>query len=176
MKLEPIPIAGAFLVVPEPHRDERGSFARLYCREEFRRLGLNPEVAQVNAGISPQAGTLRGLHFQTGEHAEAKLVSCTRGAVWDVVVDLRPGNGYRTWYGVKLTPEFETMLYIPEGCAHGYLTLMDHTEIRYQTSVPYAPGAAAGVRFDDPSLGIAWPGEIRLVSAQDRAWPLLGAK
>lgn len=172
MKFTTTPIAGSWLVEPEPHRDERGSFARVWCREEFARHGLNAEVAQSNAAFSPRAHTLRGLHYQVAPHQEAKLVSCTRGAAWDVVVDLRSDSpSFRQWFSVELTPDPGLMLYVPEGCAHGYLTLQPDSEVRYQASVPYHPASARGVRFDDPAFRIAWPGAVAVISQQDAAWP-----
>lgn len=172
MKFQATPIPGSSVITPEPSQDERGSFARVFCSEEFARRGLNPAVAQVNTALNPRAGTLRGLHYQAPPHAEAKLVYCTRGAAWDVVVDLRPGLPTQgQWYAVELTPANGKMLYIPEGCAHGYLTLQDDTEVRYQASVPYAPGAASGARYDDPAFGISWPRAVMVISARDRSWP-----
>lgn len=174
MIFDPTPIPGAYVVTPEPLRDERGSFARVWCREEFARHGLADVVAQINVGVSPKAGTLRGLHYQVPPYQEAKLVCCTRGAAFDVVVDLRKGSpAYGTWHGVALDPGAGRMLYVPEECAHGYLTLVDDTEVRYQASTPYSSAASRGVRFDDPALGIAWPRPIEVVSARDAAWPAL---
>lgn len=174
MKFTETPVAGAWVVEPEPVRDERGSFARVFCAEEFARHGLAPVVAQINAGVSPRAGTLRGLHYQVAPHQESKLVTCTRGAAFDVVVDLRPASpGYGRWHAVELTPANGRMLYVPEGCAHGYLTLLPDTEVRYQASHPYAPEASRGVRWDDPRLGIAWPAPVTVISSRDASWPLL---
>jgi dTDP-4-dehydrorhamnose 3,5-epimerase len=169
---EPLSVNGAFLIRPEPRHDERGHFARMWCRQELDKHGLTCDVAQVNTGFSPKAGTLRGLHLQTGEHAEVKIARCLRGAVFDVVVDLRPDSpSYRQWSSAELTADNGLMLYAPAGTAHGYLTLAADTELMYMTSRPYAPAAATGVRFDDPALAIRWPREITLVSAADRAWP-----
>jgi dTDP-4-dehydrorhamnose 3,5-epimerase len=165
-------IDGVFVVELEPRRDERGFFARQWCADEFTRAGLNPGIAQINTARSAAAGTLRGLHFQVAPHAEAKLVRCTRGAVFDVAVDLRAGSPtFRQWFGTDLDGESGRMLYVPEGCAHGYLTLEPNTDLTYQASVPYAPKSARGVRYDDPAFGIVWPGPVKVVSQQDLTWP-----
>jgi dTDP-4-dehydrorhamnose 3,5-epimerase len=167
-------LAGVFLVEPQKLVDERGFFARAWCREAFESRGLNPTVDQANIGFSSRRGTLRGLHYQTAPYEEAKLVRCTRGAVYDVAVDLRPESPtFLGWIGLKLSADTHRMLYVPEGCAHGYLTLTDEAEISYQSSRPYVPEAVAGRRYDDPALGIDWPIEVQVVSDQDRAWPLL---
>lgn len=167
-------VEGAYLIEPAKLADERGFFARSWCRADFAARGLNPDLAQANIGFSRRRGTLRGLHYQAAPYEEAKLVRCTRGAVYDVAVDLRPQSAsYLQWFGVELRADDHAMLYVPEGCAHGYLTLTDDAEICYQTSQPYVPDAATGRRYDDPELGIDWPIEIELVSAQDRSWPLL---
>lgn len=172
MIFEALSVSGAFLISPERRTDERGFFARTWCRQELGARGLVHEVAQINTGFSPKAGTLRGLHFQGGEHAEVKIARCLRGAAFDVIVDLRPNSPtYRQWSGAELSADNGLMLYAPAGTAHGYLTLESDTELMYMTNQPYAPGAAAGVRFDDPALAIRWPREIDVVSAADRAWP-----
>lgn len=158
----------------EPIEDGRGFFARAWCHEEFSSAGLSATFVQENIGFSIQAGTLRGLHFQRAPFEEAKLVRCTAGSVWDVVVDLRPASEtYSQWVGVELTAERRNMVYVPEGCAHGYLTMTDGAEVRYLTSQPYAPDAATGVCFDDEALDIAWPRVVTVVSEQDRSWPPL---
>jgi dTDP-4-dehydrorhamnose 3,5-epimerase len=165
-------VAGAFVIELELRRDARGWFARSWCEREFAEHGLVARIAQVNAQWSPQVGTLRGLHWQEPPHAEVKLVRCTRGAAYDVVVDLRAGSPtFRRWMARELTPDEGAMLYAPEGCAHGYLTLKEDTEVTYFTSAGYAPDAARGVRFDDPAFAIAWPTPVRVVSDQDRSWP-----
>lgn len=171
MLFEPLAVHGAFKLVPQRRADERGHFARWWCEQELAAQGLLNRIAQINGGFSPRAGTLRGMHLQLPPHAEVKIASCTRGAAFDVVVDLRRGSPtYRRWAGVHLTPENGEQVYVPEGCAHGYLTLADDTELVYLTSAPYAPTAARGVRFDDPAFGIEWPAEVRVISAQDRGW------
>jgi dTDP-4-dehydrorhamnose 3,5-epimerase len=174
VRFEPLPIAGAFLIRPEPAEDERGLFARVWCEQEFARQGITARLVQANVGFSPRRGTLRGLHYQIAPDLEAKLVRCTRGAVYDVIVDLRPDSpSYRRWYGIELTADNRLSLYVPPLCAHGYLTLMDDTELLYHASAPYAPTSARGIRWDDPAISIAWPAPVILVSERDRTWPLL---
>lgn len=172
MKFTETSIAGVWLIDLEPRADERGYFARTWCEQEFAAHGLSTRIAQANTGVSPRRGTLRGIHYQEAPHAEVKVVRCTRGAVHDVVVDLRPESPtHRRWLGVALSARNGRTLYAPAGCAHGYLTLEDDTELLYMTSDFYAPAAARGVRYDDPAFDITWPGNIELVSAQDRSWP-----
>jgi len=174
MQFTPLPIEDATLIEPEPIRDDRGFFARVWCAEEFARHGLDARAAQANLGVSPRRGTLRGLHYQDAPDLEAKLVRCLRGAAWDVIVDLRPGSPtFRRWHAVELTAENYRAVYVPPLCAHGYLTLAADTEVWYQASAPFAPASARGVRFDDPALAIAWPEAIGVISARDRTWPLL---
>jgi dTDP-4-dehydrorhamnose 3,5-epimerase len=166
-------IAGVVVVELEEHVDERGSFARTWCRDEMAVAGLASELAQCSLSRNPRAGTLRGLHFQHAPHEEAKLVRCTRGAIFDVAVDLRPGSATRgRWFGVGLDAERGRALYVPEGCAHGFQTLVDETEVWYMISAPYVPEASAGVRWDDPLLAITWPeAAVRVISERDRALP-----
>ena len=165
-------IEGAFIVELEPVGDERGFFARLWCTTEFAARGLNAAFVQCNDSFSAARGTLRGLHYQAAPNAEVKLVRCTRGRVFDVAVDVRPNSRtYRAWVGVELTAENRRMLYVPEGCAHGYLTLEDNTEVMYPVSQPYRPEAERGIRWDDPAFGIEWPaGGPETVSAKDQQW------
>ncbi|MEM6550577.1 MAG: dTDP-4-dehydrorhamnose 3,5-epimerase [Planctomycetota bacterium] len=166
------PLAGGYLIEPERREDARGYFARVWCEQEFADHGLSTALVQVNVGFSLKRGTLRGMHYQNAPQAEVKLVRCTRGAVYDVMVDLRPESPTHTrWYAAELTPDNGRMLYIPEGFAHGYITLADDAEISYQTSQTYAPDAATGVAFDDPAFGIDWPIEPVVLSDADRAWP-----
>ncbi len=171
-------IAGAYLVELEPVADERGWFARTFDREEFERRGLEPAVVQCNTSFNERAGTLRGMHLQAEPHGEPKLVRCTRGAIFDAIVDLRPGSaGHREWYGVELTPDNGRMLYIPVGVAHGFQTLADASEVSYQMGHEYVPDSAGGVRWDDPAFGIDWPeasGE-RVISERDSSYPLYGS-
>jgi dTDP-4-dehydrorhamnose 3,5-epimerase len=172
MRFTETKVAGAFLIEPEPIADERGFFARTWCREEFADHGLNPELAQANISFNHRKGTLRGLHYQEAPHAEAKLVRPVRGAIWDLALDLRPDSpSYLAWFGAELRDANRAMLYVPEGCAHGFLTLTDDAEVVYQMSAPYAPQAARGVRFDDPAFGISWPGEVVVINERDRTYP-----
>jgi dTDP-4-dehydrorhamnose 3,5-epimerase len=165
-------VQGAFVIDLRRITDERGFFARQWCQGELAKRGLSDRIAQINTGASDRRGTLRGLHYQEAPHAEVKIAHCPRGAVYDVVVDLRPESPtFRRWHGVELSGQNYRALYVPEGCAHGYLTLLDDTVLTYFTSVPYAPGAAKGVRYDDPAFGIIWPEEVRVASAPDRQWP-----
>ena len=171
------PLAGAFVIQIERVSDERGSFARTFDAEEWRSRGLNPEVAQCSVSFNARNGTLRGMHYQADPWAECKLVRCTRGAIYDVIVDLRSGSPtFARWFGVELTEENDRLLYIPEGLAHGFQTLADATEVSYQISQVYVPEAARGVRWDDPEFAIEWPaleGE-RVISARDRSYPDFG--
>jgi dTDP-4-dehydrorhamnose 3,5-epimerase len=166
------PIGGAWLLEPEPHPDERGLFTRLWCRDELARHGLSADFVQCNASFNPRKGTLRGLHFQAEPHAENKLVSCVRGSVFDVVVDLRvESTTFGRWFGTELTAENRRLMYVPTGCAHGYLTLQDECEVMYPVTETYHPASAGGVRWDDPRLAIAWPIEPAVMSPKDRSWP-----
>ena len=172
MEFVEVDVAGAYLLRPQLRTDERGLFARIFCTQELAEHGLVGEISQVNTGFSPRAGTLRGMHFQTGSDAEVKIMRCVRGAAYDVVVDLRADSPtFLRWFGAELTPENGCMLYAPAGTAHGYLTLEPDTELTYTTNRPYAPHATGGVRFDDPSFGIRWPREIQVISQADRSWP-----
>ena len=176
MRFTETSIGGAWVIEPSPHEDERGRFLRAWCAREFAEHNVNFSPVQANMGFSVQRGTIRGMHYQEAPALEAKLVRCTRGAMFDVVLDLRPGSPtYGQWYGVELTPQNGRMLYVPEHCGHGYQTLEDNTEMFYMTSAFYTPGAARGARFDDPAFGIAWPLPASVVSEQDRNWPLTHA-
>lgn len=174
MKFTQTKLPGVVVVDLERRSDDRGFFARQWCAEEMVRAGLNPSLSQLNTARSSAAGTLRGIHYQKAPHGEVKLVRCTRGAVFDVAVDLRPGSAtFRQWFGIELDADQGRALYIPEGCGHGYITLTEDADLAYQASVPYAPSSATGVRFDDPAFGIDWPVPVKVISAQDRNWPLL---
>jgi dTDP-4-dehydrorhamnose 3,5-epimerase len=167
-------VVGAMLIDPAPHIDDRGRFMRAWCAREFSEHGLNFSPVQANMGLSTRKGTVRGMHFQSAPALEAKLVRCTRGAIFDVVLDLRSGSpSYGKWYGAELSVDNGRMLYLPEGCAHGYQTLQECTEMYYMASEFYTPTAAHGVRFDDPAFGILWPLAATMVSDQDRNWPLV---
>jgi dTDP-4-dehydrorhamnose 3,5-epimerase len=165
-------LSGAYRLRLKRIEDQRGYFARGWCCEELVQHGLTGRMVQLNVGFSRQRGTLRGMHYQEAPHAEAKLVRCTRGAVFDVMIDLREGSPTRgKWFGVELTPENGEMLYVPEGFAHGYQTLIDGSEIYYLTSVAYVPSVARGVRYDDVAFGIQWPLPVSAISDPDRQWP-----
>jgi dTDP-4-dehydrorhamnose 3,5-epimerase len=165
-------ISGAFLIQPQRIEDERGFFARTFCVRELAEHGLDPRVVQRSLSSNSRRGTLRGLHFQTPPHEENKLVSCSQGAIYDVIVDLRPSSSsYRQWLAVTLTAQNLDSLFIPAGCAHGFMTLEDETVVRYDISELYAPDAARGIRFDDPAFGIEWPGAPAVVSPRDLAFP-----
>lgn len=174
MRFLPTPVTGAWLVEPEARADARGSFARIWCRDEFAAHGLRADFVQSNASFSAQKGTLRGLHYQAAPHGEIKLVSCVRGRVFDVLVDLRPSSPtYRRWFGVELVPESRRMLYVPEDCAHGYLTLEDNSEVIYPVTMAYHPESERGLRWNDPAIGIEWPLTPTVISDKDQAWALL---
>jgi dTDP-4-dehydrorhamnose 3,5-epimerase len=166
------PLAGAFAVDPEPVGDERGSFARTFCTEEFARLGLEPAVAQCNVSTNVRRGTLRGLHWQEAPYGEAKLVRCTAGAIHDVIVDLRPESPtFCHWHAVQLSAENGRALYVPRGFAHGFQTVADGSEVLYQMSTPFVPGAARGIRYDDPRFAIGWLLPVAVVSERDASYP-----
>ena len=156
----------------EPIGDERGSFARTWCRREFHTLGLNTLVEQTGTSLNLRKGTLRGMHYQAVPHEEVKLVRCTRGAIYDVIIDLRSeSKTFQKWFGVELTEENYRMLYVPEGYAHGFQTLSDRTEVVYHTSEFYTPNAEQGIRYNDVAFGIRWPLEVRVISEKDKNWP-----
>jgi dTDP-4-dehydrorhamnose 3,5-epimerase len=172
VKFTPTDLPGAFLIDLEPIVDERGFFARTWCGEEFAEHGLSAALAQCNVSFNRQKGTLRGMHFQVTPHEEAKLVRCTMGAIYDVIVDLRPESPtYSQHLGVELTASNRRALFVPEGCAHGFQTLVDDSEVFYQMSRSYAAGAARGVRWNDPAFAIAWPEQERIISERDQQWP-----
>jgi dTDP-4-dehydrorhamnose 3,5-epimerase len=164
-------LPGAYVIEPERITDHRGFFGRIWCKNELKQKGLKAELAQSNVGFSYRKGTLRGLHFQEAPHAEVKIVRCTKGKLFDVIVDLRPESpSYKHWFGVELSEENRKMIYAPEGFAQGYITLADNTEMYYHTSEFYNPGSAFGVRYNDPEFGIVWPTEIVIISEQDKKW------
>ena len=174
MKIVETELPGAFVLQQERRHDDRGYFARTFCRDELAARGLVTEIAQCNVSANTHAHTLRGLHYQRPPHAETKLVRCTRGAIWDVIVDLRPDSPtLHRWFGHILDAERGDGLYIPAGCAHGYLTLVAGAEIFYQVDQPYAPSAEAGLRWDDPALAIEWPHAPVILSDRDRGFELL---
>jgi dTDP-4-dehydrorhamnose 3,5-epimerase len=172
MKLIRLPLSGAYSIELDLVPDERGFFARTWCAEEFQQLGLNPKLAQCSISSNTRRGTLRGMHFQAEPHAETKLIRCSSGAIYDVIVDLRPNSPtYCRWFAAELTSANHKMLYVPEGFAHGFQTLVDHTELFYQISVSYQPESARGVRWNDPMFGIEWPISNPIISARDSAYP-----
>ena len=165
-------VEGAYIVDLEPRGDERGSLARAFCTEEFRAQGIDPTIAQMNLNHSLQGGTLRGLHFQRPPHAETKLVRCIRGSVFDVAADLRPESAtYGEWVGIELSARNRRALVVPEGCAHGFQTLVDDTQLLYTASRAYAPDHEGGVHHADPFFAIEWPVAVTSVSAKDAGWP-----
>jgi len=167
-------IVGSWSIDPDSHEDERGKFFRAWCSREFAEHGIDFTPVQANMGLSHRKGTIRGMHLQLAPALEAKLVRCTRGSIFDVVLDLRPDSvTYRKWYGTELSDENGRMLYVPEQCAHGYQTLQDNTEMFYMTSAFYSPDVTRGVRFDDPAFSIHWPLPATAISEQDRNWPML---
>lgn len=176
MKFRETGIPGAFVVEVEKLGDERGFFARAWCSREFAEHGLNPSLVQANISFNRHKKTLRGMHYQQAPHAEAKLVRCTRGALYDVILDLRPDSPtLGRWLAFELSAESYRMLYIPEGCAHGFQTLEDDTEMFYQHSEFFAPQAATGVMWNDPAFGIEWPyPDDPILSPKDNAWPPYG--
>ncbi|MBE0568181.1 MAG: dTDP-4-dehydrorhamnose 3,5-epimerase [Deltaproteobacteria bacterium] len=166
------PLKGACLIDPERKEDHRGFFARSWCREEFERHGLDPGLAQINLGFSGKKGTLRGMHYQVAPDAEIKVVRCTSGAIFDVIIDLRPDSEtLGKWFGVELNCRNRSMLYVPEGFAHGYQTLESNSEMYYMTSKAYAQKSARGCRYNDPAFGIAWPLPVECISDADASWP-----
>ncbi len=167
-------VSDARVILPVPHLDDRGRFMRAWCSREFVDQSIDFHPVQANIAHSIHRGTLRGLHYQIAPALEAKLVRCTSGTVYDIVVDLRENSPtYLKWHGTELSAENGAMLYIPEGCAHGCLSLVDHSEIFYLTSAYYTPECVRGARYDDPALDIQLPLDVTLISEQDRSWPLI---
>lgn len=176
MKFTQTPLGGAFVVDLEPHADERGFFARTFCAREFAAQGLNDRVVQCSFSRNRRRGTLRGMHWQATPHGECKLIRCTRGAIYDVIIDLRRNSPtFRRWFAVELTAENGRALYVPPDCAHGFQTLEDNTEVFYQMSEYFVPESARGVRWNDPAFGIKWPevGE-RIMNARDAGYADFG--
>jgi dTDP-4-dehydrorhamnose 3,5-epimerase len=168
------PLAGAYTIDLEKREDERGFFARTFCTEELQNLGLPGSVSQCSISFSLKRATLRGLHYQGAPHAEDKWVRCTGGAVFDVIVDLRTESPtYAKWWGVELSASNWRTIFVPQGFAHGFVTLSDRTEVYYMMSVPFVADAAAGIRWDDPVVGVEWPVQPEIISSRDSALPLL---
>ena len=165
-------LKGAFIIELEKREDDRGFFARSWCEKEFADRGLNPRTVQCNISFNKKKGTLRGMHYQVAPSAEAKVVRCTRGAIYDVVIDLRPASPtFKKWFGEELTPENHRMLHVPEGFAHGFQSLQDDSEVFYQMSEFYAPQYARGVRWNDPAFAIQWPIAEPIMLERDRNYP-----
>lgn len=169
-------LPGTYIIDPEKKIDHRGYFARIFCQQEFAGHDLIQAVAQANLSFNEQRGTLRGMHYQAAPHQEVKVVRCTQGALYDVIVDVRPDSDtYGEWMGVELSAENGRALYVPEGFAHGYVTLTDDTEAVYFVSTFYTPGAERGLRYDDPTIGIEWPVPVSVISEKDQSWPAFGS-
>lgn len=165
-------LKGAFVIEPEKREDGRGFFARTYCKREFESALLNSDFVQANMSFNRLKGTLRGMHYQNSPFEESKLIRCTRGTIYDVIVDLRHDSPtFKKWIGVELTGNNYKMLYVPEKFAHGFLTLEDNVEVIYQVSQFYTPGSEGGIRYNDPVIGISWPVEIQVISDKDKSWP-----
>ena len=174
MRFEPTPLSGVVVIRPEPVADARGSFARSFCTEEFAGAGLPFQVVQANVSRNVHRHTLRGLHFQRTPHGEPKIVSCTKGRIWDVAVDLRRDSPtFRRWFGIELAPDDGTALFIDTGLAHGFLTLEPDSDVHYLMGAPFVSGSGDGVRWDDPMIGVAWPAPPAVISERDRAYPPL---
>jgi dTDP-4-dehydrorhamnose 3,5-epimerase len=174
LNFEATPIPGVHVLHLVPIPDNRGFFARAFCADEFRERGLNPTVTQAHLSLNNVRGVLRGMHYQKPPAAEAKLVRCIRGAIYDVAVDLRPESPtYLKWFACELSASNRKAMYVPEGCAHGFQALDDNSEVFYQVSHAYAPDLADGFRYDDPAVGIRWPLQVRVISTRDGAWPPL---
>ena len=172
MKFTETKLKGAYIIKIEPIEDERGFFARSFCAKEFEKCGMNPRTVQCNISFNKRKDTLRGMHYQIAPHEECKLVSCIRGAIYDVIINLRPDSPtYCKWFGIELTAKNRTMLYVPQGFAHGFLTLMDETEVLYQMSEFFHSECASGVRWNDPAFSIEWPGSVNVISDRDSNYP-----
>lgn len=162
----------AYVIDLNKLEDERGFFARSFCVNEFKELGVEFPVAQANVSYNRYKQTLRGMHYQQEPHGEAKLVRCTRGSIFDAIIDVRPDSStFMKWFGIKLTEQNYRMLYVPEGFAHGFITLEDETEVTYQVSEFYTPGAEKGIRWDDSAFNIDWPAQPKVISEKDKSWP-----
>jgi dTDP-4-dehydrorhamnose 3,5-epimerase len=165
-------LPGVFELHLDEKHDERGFFARTWCEQEFRDHGLNPRVVQCSISFNQKKGTLRGVHYQAAPHGEDKLIRCTHGGIYDVALDMRMGSPtFKEWIGRELTAANHHMLYVPKGCAHGFITLHDQTEVLYQMSEVHHPESARGLRWNDPAFGIAWPNRVEVISDRDRTYP-----
>lgn len=165
-------LKGAYIIDINKLADDRGYFARTFCKNEFEKIGLEPNIAQTNMSFNPKKGTLRGMHYQVSPYEETKLVKCTSGAIYDIIIDLRKDSPtYFKWIGVELSEDNNRMLYVPKDFAHGFITLADNTVIQYMVSQFYAPGAEKGIKWDDPQFNIQWPIAITVISEKDNAHP-----
>lgn len=165
-------LKGAFIIEIKKIEDERGFFGRSWCKKEMEENGLNGEIVQANTSFSFKKGTLRGMHYQVPPYEEAKIIRCVRGAIYDVIIDLRPGSaGYKKWIGTELTSDNYKMLYVPEGFAHGFITLTDNVEVYYNVTAFYTPGAEKGIRWNDPLFNIKWPVYPVVISSKDQEHP-----
>ena len=172
MKFSQTKLKGAYFIEIEKLTDDRGFFARSWCQKEFENHGIDYGFVQANVSYNHRKGTIRGMHYQIAPYQECKLIRCTRGAIYDVIIDLRPGSEtYKQWTGVELTAKNYSMFFVPKDFAHGFQTLTDETEITYQVSEFYTPGSEKGIRFDDPAFDIQWPLEATILSDKDRIWP-----
>jgi dTDP-4-dehydrorhamnose 3,5-epimerase len=177
MRFEPTSIEGVLILRLDLHRDERGSFARTFCQTEFRDAGVPFTVVQANVSRNTERSTLRGLHYQRAPHGEPKIISCPRGRIWDVAVDMREASPtYRRWQAFELGPDTDSALFLRDGIAHGFLTLEPDSEVHYLMGADYVPEAATGVRWDDPAIAITWPALPQVISRRDRDYPLLEAR
>lgn len=174
MTLQETGIEGLVIVTPKPFHDERGTFTRVFCHDKLHSLGIDFSISQVNRSVTTHAGTVRGMHFQKTPHAEAKLIQCLKGSVYDVAVDMRPESStYLQWYGTELSEENMKMYYLPEGFAHGFQSLTDQVELLYFMSTPYVPESASGVRWNDPRIQIEWKLPISTIAEKDSEWPFI---
>ena len=172
MRLKALPLRGAFIIELEKIEDERGFFSRSWCKKEFKAAGLNENLVQCSISFNKKKWTLRGMHYQAAPYEEAKLVRCTMGAIYDVIIDLRPSSlTFKKWYAAELSSKNYKMLYIPEGFAHGYLTLEDNSEVFYQMSEFYHPECSKGLRWNDPAFGIKWPKSKKVIATRDLEYP-----
>jgi dTDP-4-dehydrorhamnose 3,5-epimerase len=172
MKFLPTPLPGAFVIEPQLFIDDRGFFTRTFSKKELADHGCNADLFECNVSFNRKAGTLRGMHFQNAPYAQSKLVRCTRGAIWDAIIDLRPSSAtFKRWFGAELTAENRRQLYIPEGFAHGFITLADEAEVLYLMGNVYNAAASGGVRWNDPAFGIQWPREVSVIIERDNTYP-----
>ena len=172
MEFTETPLAGAWVVDVSPMSDDRGFFARAWCADEFAEHSMEPKLVQANMSHNHMKGTLRGMHYQVSPYEETKFVRCIRGAIYDVIIDLRPeSKTYRQWFGAELTAENRKALFVPRGFAHGFQTLSDDAEVFYQVSEFYTPGAESGIRYSDPAFNIKWPEAVTVISEKDANWP-----